>query len=120
MKEKENFIKEKNDFEFEKESLKRRKRKFNNKKAIIGIIFAVVLIYIVYAIYLLVKEPTDKVMVEQGTLYQEETDIGYIIRNEQIVKGNNYKNGMEQIKTEGEKLQKANIFIDIIVKMNKN
>ena len=107
MKEKENFIKEKNDFEFEKESLKRRKRKFNNKKAIIGIIFAVVLIYIVYAIYLLVKEPTDKVMVEQGTLYQEETDIGYIIRNEQIVKGNNYKNGMEQIKTEGEKTAKG-------------
>ncbi len=37
----------------------------------------------------------------------EETNIGYIIRNEQVVKGNNYKNGMEQIKNEGEKTAKG-------------
>ena len=37
----------------------------------------------------------------------EETNIGYIIRNEQVVKGNNYKNGMEQIKNEGEKTSKG-------------
>ena len=28
---------------------------------------------------------------------------GYIIRDEVVVKGNQYKNGMEQIKSEGEK-----------------
>lgn len=37
----------------------------------------------------------------------EETNIGYVIRNEQVVKGNNYKNGMEQIKNEGEKTAKG-------------
>ena len=33
--------------------------------------------------------------------------MGYIIRDEKVVKGNNYKNGMEQIKTEGEKTAKG-------------
>ena len=65
-----------------------------------------ILIYLAYAVYLLVRQPTDKVTVEKGTLYLEETDIGYIIRNEQVVKGNNYKNGMERIKNEGEKTAK--------------
>lgn len=69
--------------------------------------FVLVLIYLVYAVYLLVKEPTDKVTVEKGTLYLEETDIGYVIRNEQVVRGNNYKNGMEQIISEGEKTAKG-------------
>ena len=50
---------------------------------------------------------TDKVTVEKGTLHLEETDIGYVIRDEQVVKGNNYKNGMEQIKNEGEKTAKG-------------
>lgn len=42
-----------------------------------------------------------------GTLYLEETNIGYVIRDEQVVKGENYKNGMEQIKNEGEKTAKG-------------
>ena len=75
----------------------------NKKKIIIGIIFALISLYLIYAVYLLIKQPTDKVTVENGTLYLEETDVGYIIRDEKVVKGNNYKNGMEQIKTEGEK-----------------
>ena len=36
---------------------------------------------------------------------------GYIIRDEVVVKGNQYKNGMEQIKSEGEKVAKnENVF----------
>ena len=62
--------------------------------------------YLIYAVYLLVKQPSDKLTIEEGTLYLEETDIGYLIRDEQVIKGNNYKNGMEQIKTEGEKTAK--------------
>jgi len=74
------------------------KKKFNRKKIIIYITFLLVVIYLIYAVYLLVKQPTNKVTVENGTLYLEETNIGYVIRDEQVVKGNNYKNGMEQIK----------------------
>lgn len=82
------------------------KKQSNGKKVIIYLVFVLVLAYLIYAVYLLVKEPTDKVMVEKGTLYLEETDIGYVIRDEQVVKGDNYKNGMEQIKNEGEKTAK--------------
>lgn len=81
-------------------------RKLNKKKIIIYVTFLLILLYLIYAVYLLVKQPTNKVTVENGTLYLEETNIGYIIRDEQVVKGNNYKNGIEQIKTEGEKTAK--------------
>lgn len=84
-----------------------KKEKFNKKRIMIYVVFILILLYMIYAVYLLVKEPTDKVTVEKGTLYLEETNIGYVIRNEQVVKGNNYKNGMEQIKSEGEKTAKG-------------
>lgn len=81
------------------------------KKIVIYITLAAILLYVVYAIYLLVKQPTDVFTVEEGKLYQEETDIGYVIRNEKVVKGQNYKNGMMQIKAEGERAAKdENIF----------
>ena len=83
------------------------KKKVNKKKIIIYIALVLIVVYLIYAVYLLVRQPTDKVTVENGTLYLEETDIGYIIRDEQVVKGNNYKNGMERIKNEGEKKAKG-------------
>ena len=83
------------------------KKKVNKKKIIIYIALVLIVVYLIYAVYLLVRQPTDKVTVENGTLYLEVTDIGYIIRDEQVVKGNNYKNGMERIKNEGEKTAKG-------------
>ena len=83
---------------------KKQKKKLNNKKVIvISGILLVLLIYLIYVIYLLIKQPTNVFTVEEGKLYKEETDIGYVIRNEKVVRGENYKNGMEQIITEGEK-----------------
>ena len=79
----------------------------NKKRIIIYISIILIILYLMYAVYMLVKQPTDKVTVDKGTLYLEETDIGYVIRNEQVVKGNNYKNGMERIKNEGEKSAKG-------------
>lgn len=90
-----------------KEENKKSKEKINGKRIIIYVVFILILTYLIYAVYLLVKEPTDKVTVEKGTLYLEETNIGYVIRDEQVVRGNNYKNGMEQIKSEGEKTAKG-------------
>ena len=66
------------------------------KKIVIGIVLLALLFYISYTIYLLIKQPTKVFTVEQGELYQEETDVGYVIRDEQVVKGENYKNGMEK------------------------
>lgn len=82
--------------------------KINKKKVgfcyIIGLI---VLVYFVYAIIQLIKQPTDVFMIENGSLSEEESAVGYVIRNETVVQGNNYKNGMVQIKSEGERVAKG-------------
>ena len=100
LKEQKNEILEK-----EEKKPKNLKRKKNfNKKIIIYIALGLVVIYLIYTIYLLIKQPTDIFTLEEGTLYSEETDIGYIIRDEVVIQGENYKNGMEKIKSEGEKV----------------
>ncbi len=89
-----------------KKNIKKRKLKIN-KKRIVFAIFIVTSLYICYTVFLLIKQPTDTFTIEQGEVYQEETDIGYMIRNEQVIKGENYANGMEKIKAEGEKTAKG-------------
>ena len=87
-----------------KEQAKEKKKKVNNKKVIvISLLLLILAIYLIYVIYLLIKQPTNVFTIEEGKLYKEETDIGYVIRHETVVKGNNYKNGLEQIITEGER-----------------
>ena len=96
----------------EKENLEEKQKENNhtkkqvkfNKKMIIYIAIFLVIIYLIYTIYLLIKQPTDIFTIEEGTLYSEETDIGYVIRDEVVIQGENYKNGMEKIKSEGEKV----------------
>lgn len=67
----------------------------------------IVLVYFVYAIIQLIRQPTDIYMIENGRLSEEESAVGYVIRNETVVQGNNYKNGIMQIKTEGERVAKG-------------
>lgn len=82
---------------------KNQKIKKNNKK-VIYISLVLIIIYVFYAIFLLTNEQSKTFSVEQGKLYIEETKTGYIIRDEVVIKGENIKNGMEQIKSEGEKV----------------
>ena len=82
----------------------KKKKKINNKKVIaISIILLILASYLIYVIYLLIKQPTNIFTIEEGNLYKEETDVGYVIRDETVVRGENYKNGIEQIITEGER-----------------
>ena len=78
-----------------------------HKKVLIMLVLLCVIIYIFCIVLKLFKNPTSTFLVEQGQIYQEEEAIGYIIREETIVKGENYKNGMSQIKTEGERVAKG-------------
>ena len=82
---------------------KQTKNKKINKQKLMAVYIAAVLllIYLIYIIYLLIKQPTNIFTVEEGKLYKEETNVGYVIRNEKVVKGDNYKNGMEPIVAEG-------------------
>ncbi len=86
------------------------KKKINIKDKKI-MIFSIIILFIVsfciYKVIVFIKNPTDTFTVQQGKIYQEEKTTGYIIREETIVKGSNYKNGMEQIKTEGERVAKG-------------
>lgn len=83
-------------------------QKINMKKVRIAyIIGLVVLVYFVYAIIQLIKQPTDVFVIEKGSLSEEESTIGYVIRKETVVQGDNYKNGMIQIKSEGERVAKG-------------
>ena len=82
------------------------KVKANQNRIFVFIALTLILTYVLYAAYLLVRQPTDTFTVENGTLYLEENIEGYIIRKESVVKGENYKNGMEQIVSEGDKAAK--------------
>lgn len=77
-------------------------------KNVVGKIFLVliVIILIIYLIYntaRLVMSPTDTFVVENGTLNVSETVDAYVIRNEKILQGKNYMNGMEKTISEGKR-----------------
>ena len=46
----------------------KQKNKINRKKVIANIVIVLILIYLFYAAFLLVKQPTDKVTVENGLI----------------------------------------------------
>lgn len=81
--------------------------KVNKNIIIISAVILFVIVFGIYKVVMFIKNPTDTFTVEQGEIYQTEKAIGYIIRDETIVKGSNYKNGIEQIKTEGERVAKG-------------
>lgn len=88
------------------EKVNKGKKVKKKNKVIIYIALVLIILYVVYTVFLLTFQSTKLFTVEQGKLYLEETLNGYIIRDETVIKGENYKNGMEQIKTEGEKTAK--------------
>ena len=88
--------------------MKKKSKQINrNKQFVFIIILIAILVYIIYMVYNLIIKPTDTFVVENGKISSEETVQGYIIRDETVLKGENYKNGLVQIKAEGEKVAKG-------------
>ncbi len=104
---KNNKVKAKNN----KVQIKNNKAKINkiekSKTIAILIILVGIILFGIYKTVVFIQNPADTFSLEQGNIYQEERSVGYIIREETIVKGNNYKNGMEQKKSEGERVAKG-------------
>lgn len=74
-------------------------------KTIIIILLAIgILIYVISAIYLLIANPIETYVVKQGTILEEDEAVGYIIRNENVVKGENFQNGIYAIISEGKRV----------------
>lgn len=87
---------------------KKSKKKMNQIKVIALVVFLIgIIAYFLYNIYFLVKQPTNSFVIEKGKIYSEEETEGYIIRNETVITGQNYKNGIVQIKAEGQKVAKG-------------
>ena len=82
------------------------KEKINVIKIIITIIFMVLFIVLVTNSTNILKNSTDTVIVVDGSLSFEEPTEGYVIRDEVVVQGENYKNGMVQIVSDGERAAK--------------
>ena len=70
--------------------------------AIISII--AVLIYVISAVYLLIVHPIDTYVVKEGSLSEEDETIGFIIRDEYVIKGEDYENGIYAIASEGQRV----------------
>lgn len=89
--------------------MKRRKSKLGNKiKQSIAIFFiAILLFYILTKVYSMIQQPNNIIIVENGKLFLEEETDGLIIRDEKVIQGSNYKNGMLQIKAEGQRVAKG-------------
>lgn len=82
------------------------KEKINVIKIIITIIFMVLFIVLVTNSTNILKNSTDTVIVVDGSLSFEELTEGYVIRDEVVLQGENYKNGMVQIVSDGERAAK--------------
>lgn len=83
-------------------------KKINNVKLIITLIIASILIICaLYNIIELFINPSDTFMIDNGKISVSEDVTGYIIREEQVFQGNNYKNGIAQIKSEGQRIAKG-------------
>ena len=86
---------------------KQKEKRINIKLIVASIIAIIFIICIIYNIIALFLNPTDTFMIENGEISATEQAAGYIIREEKLFQGENYKNGIYQIKTEGERVAKG-------------
>ena len=87
--------------------IKKLENKKRLKKNIIYLLFIIIGLYIFYSIFLLIRTPNETVMVVDGVITLEESEVGYIFRKEKVLIGNNYKNDLTPIIAEGEKAAKG-------------
>lgn len=86
---------------------KKSKKKVNIKLITASIIAIIFIICFAYNIIALFVNPTDTFMIENGKISDSEEAVGYVIRDEKLFQGQNYKNGISQIKTEGQRVAKG-------------
>lgn len=87
--------------------MKEKTEGLNKIKVVITVAFMIFLIFLVTNSTKILKKPTDVFVVENGTLSYEESSQGYIIRDEVVLQGENYKNGMVKVLSDGEKAAKS-------------
>ena len=86
---------------------KQKGKRINIKLITVSIITIIFIVCIIYNIIALFLNPTDTFMIENGQISSSEQNVGYVIREEKLFQGENYKNGIHQIKTEGQRVAKG-------------
>lgn len=86
---------------------KKKSKKINIKLIAFGSIVLIFIICFIYNILALFINPTDTFMIENGKISDSLETVGYIIREEKLFQGNNYKNGISHIKSEGQRVAKG-------------
>lgn len=86
---------------------KKENGKLNKIKVIGTLFFMVVCIFFVTCSTQILKQPNDIFIVEKGSISYEEGTEAYILRDETVLQGENYKNGMVQIASENERVAKG-------------
>ena len=90
-----------------KQKEKKQKNKLNIKIIFVAVVASIFAICCIYNIIALFIHPSDTFMIENGMISSSEEATGYIIREEKLFQGENYKNGISQIKTEGQRVAKG-------------
>ena len=86
---------------------KKENGKLNKIKVIGTLFFMVACIFFVTCSTKILKQPNDIFIVEKGSISYEEGAEAYILRDETVLQGENYKNGMVQIASENERVAKG-------------
>ncbi len=86
---------------------KKENGKLNKIKVIGTLFFMVACIFFVTCSTQILKQPNDIFIVEKGSISYEEGTEAYILRDETVLQGENYKNGMVQIASENERVAKG-------------
>ena len=95
--------------------------KTSKLKKIIAIIICVgLIIYFLYAVVLLIIQPTDIYILTKGEIIEEDETVGYVIRNEEIIKDEENSNGIYAIATEGQKVAKNEVIFRYYKESEKN
>lgn len=81
--------------------------KINIKIIFTLLLILIIIICLLYNVIALFINPTDTFMIDKGKISSSEEAKGYIIRDEKLFQGENYKNGISQIKTEGQRVAKG-------------
>lgn len=86
--------------------MKNKKEEINLNKVSIAIIIIIAVLFCVTNGKELMRSTSEKTTVSEGSLSYEEAVEGFIIRDEVVLQGENYKNGMVQMLSDGERAAK--------------
>lgn len=81
-------------------------KKSENLRMVVTIIVFIIFVFLVTNSTKILTKPVNKTIAEAGSLSYEEAVTGYVLREETVLQGENYKNGMVAIKSDNQKTAK--------------